>query len=502
MIDTNRLMKMIIEVSIWIMIWILLIIFFGSVNPLFIFDMDDWTNIAQFRAALPIWGAWNPIKVLPEILMPATGKLSVWFIMPIVGSYFEALSWGMSIVLSTVITVYIFLFSKFVSHWTDSFYVRMVLSVLFLLLHFIVFINYDDGSGFTEHFFYQFNATCIFNYTIPWLVNEICVFSLIISKYKSFDKKAYKYSLYLLMYLSVFSNLYTSIVLVSYLLAEMMICVIVQKKEGHSFIKEFPHIIKSFGYSKMIFIMLWLLSLGFELSGGRAKGFEQGINIFRRIKDTITFFFIAMERVNGVVRVAVIIAILSGVLISIISKKRDEENREYLQICVIIAMTLIFHVIYLIVLSSVVSPSYVGGTESIGAIYCWLFVLLFVSVLHVSKGRYTKSADLVFVLLIIVIGNKVIFGEQEYKNLSYNYRQSRLITEDIIDQYVYADRNLIKNPEIHVPLYDGSGWPLSYDKIGNRVSYTLYQHDIVNTYISASFVGDKEKNNQFGVPVP
>ena len=51
--------------------FLLLMLFFSYINPLVLYDGDDWQQLSFIRKALPQWHGWNPVKVLPETLMPS-----------------------------------------------------------------------------------------------------------------------------------------------------------------------------------------------------------------------------------------------------------------------------------------------------------------------------------------------------------------------------------------------------------------------------------------------
>ena len=48
----------------------ILYLWFARVKPLVPYDGDDWLYLSYARKAVPLWGDWNPARVLPEVLMP------------------------------------------------------------------------------------------------------------------------------------------------------------------------------------------------------------------------------------------------------------------------------------------------------------------------------------------------------------------------------------------------------------------------------------------------
>lgn len=44
-------------------------IYYIKINPMYIFDTDDWLNILPSRTILPQWKGCNTIKAMPEVLL-------------------------------------------------------------------------------------------------------------------------------------------------------------------------------------------------------------------------------------------------------------------------------------------------------------------------------------------------------------------------------------------------------------------------------------------------
>lgn len=122
-------------------------LFFFKYHPLTLFDTDDWTYLSFTRQSklLPNKSEWNPIKVLPENLMPLAGYIGSTLFLGSKGFY-DAVVNGMGLVFA-------------------------------LFIHFIPFLSNGAVVG---HFFTDQNLTCIYNYTIPTLLNAILICLMVI----------------------------------------------------------------------------------------------------------------------------------------------------------------------------------------------------------------------------------------------------------------------------------------------------------------------------------
>ncbi|MBC6910552.1 hypothetical protein DT304_04555, partial [Lactobacillus reuteri] len=64
-------------------IFIFIYVYLTQISPIVPFDGDDWRYIGALRIPLPMWGVWNPTRVLPETLMSVGGYIAAFIVYPI-----------------------------------------------------------------------------------------------------------------------------------------------------------------------------------------------------------------------------------------------------------------------------------------------------------------------------------------------------------------------------------------------------------------------------------
>lgn len=76
------------------LIFIITLVFFTLIHPLYIFDSDDWINIGLERPFIPDTNCFNPIKVFPEILFPLVSIFSTKVFYPLTGDFIGCIGGG------------------------------------------------------------------------------------------------------------------------------------------------------------------------------------------------------------------------------------------------------------------------------------------------------------------------------------------------------------------------------------------------------------------------
>ena len=152
-------------------------VYFTQISPLQPFDGVDWRYIGSFRLPLPLWGVWNPTRVLPETLMPLGGYIGAFVIYPIFGHYVWALSFAEALIVSFFIISMLYLFyNLLVKKFSLNKTYALAGEILFFLSCFLLFKHLNQPS-FTA--FWTVDLSCDFYYLIPGLLNASVIFYIL-----------------------------------------------------------------------------------------------------------------------------------------------------------------------------------------------------------------------------------------------------------------------------------------------------------------------------------
>lgn len=470
-------------------------VFFTQINPLVIFDGDDWTYISYKRDLIPLWGNWNPCRILPEVLMRTCAELGVYLIYPFTNDYIGSITFTFGIVLSGFITVYAYRFSRFLmKKFSTPYYNNLVAVFIFFISHFWIFRRLEENN---HHLFLSPDVTCVFYYTIPNLMGAAMVFYFAEKELFSFDtirsRKSYFGIIFLLIYLTVFSNLYPSIILISYLsyviLADIFKAVRSRKFSAKNLLSK--------NAIPFIGIAVWGISLIYEYNGGRANGADdfQGSSAVDAAKYMVSYLSDHFSRIFLLFAFVVIIASAVMWIYNILKKRKNEFPWQY-----IIGFAYCFAVclVYEVLLSAKVNSDYTVRTDVILPFMLYALAILSIAVVYLLKNKNIH-------LFVPVICTFIVFttfqgGDTYVENLkNYNSSTSFRLDNYIVDTLRTADRKNLIETELHVPKYDNAiNWPQQTD-VGDIISDTLYRHGIIGKPLKVVIVPDEKINKKFGI---
>ena len=203
---------------------IFFLVYFIKFHPIMIFDTDDWWYSSFERLPIPLWGDWNPSRVLPEISMNAISVFATYFFYPLTRDYFLALSIAYAIVLSAILTVFIFCVYNFLRRKGAGVIVAIILCYFFLVCHFWIFRTQPENNNYMLK---TIDACTHFYYVIPNLLNAILIFWLISYKERLIEYEKHKIRvrrkkifsrffeiplLMIMIYFCMFSNMFAGII--------------------------------------------------------------------------------------------------------------------------------------------------------------------------------------------------------------------------------------------------------------------------------------------------
>lgn len=473
-------------ISAQLIIFTLMLYFFSAWCPLSLYDADDWKYIGYSRIPLPIWGGWNPARVLPETLMPLAGKISAVLIYPIIGDYVMAVTITSAFICALLITIMCgMVYLLFHYRLKESTIQAVALEGLFLICCFMIFRN-RGGSC------YLFNASslcCTYFYTIPGILNGIVI--LYMMRYKDFEKSFCTFGIgrkviyFTLVYFSIFSNLFHSGMLALYaginiILEVIGVCRNVEEKF------DIVRLVKKRIISITI-VSMWLIAVAFELSGGRAAavGSGQEISVVIAIRQLVALI-LAM---NKMYMILLILAV--GYLIFVgytFLKQRKRTNEEI--VAVILLLNVVFLTIYELALNAKIK--YMSRIEASWGV--WFYCILVV-VFVISRLKKEKWLPVVMgIMLIIALYPDAKFMPSNINQVSYNV----CINTDNQAVVPILNAQVQKRESITIEIPDYRGTPQAWgfgDDYGQLVADALLKNGIIDKHITVTTIQNIRLND-------
>ena len=467
-----------------------LFLFFSKLHPLMMHDGDDWGYASYSRGALPIWGYWNPAKVFPEIFMPACVSFAAYFVMPLGFDLSWAIAYTMAAVVSAVITAYIALMERYLRRqYGGPKAFCILLTLVFFICHFLVFRTQRDHN---VHLFYCWNVNCYFNYLIPSIINAGLVLlmesSTQFERFADRDHLVRQAFLFLICYLAIFSNLYSSYILVVYLgmtLLAALVSVAFHPKEWRR--------ILSRNAWRLVLMALWIVSAVFELSGGRATQISTTLGVWSMIKSVAHEYLDRIFDMNAkFIWICTVPCILAVILClhSGVSRPRDKAfvRGFVLGVCGTCVAS-----VYLVLVSSVTGNGYLSRPDVVFGAYFFALMAAF------SAWNYLivriPRVIMVIPLLLLVMVFETDRRYDAFKEISVDGLSAQTcaqINAVLIDQIVQADQMHQTYADIYVP--EGPYW-----YIGDAIARTLLKCGIVDQEIYTTQIVDPDFYERYGI---
>lgn len=522
MLKPNMTKDKIIYLIFSILLFAGLCIFFIRIHPQTIYDTDDWTYLSFTRSSklLPSRNEWNPAKVLPENIMPLAGYIGKIFVMPTTGSLFVSETISLSLMLAVFAFAYILLIARMAAvKFRLNVYEHICLACFVALMQFIPY--YSSGSG-NAHFFYEGNVTCVYNYTIPGLLNIILLCLAVIHEdhIRHFFRKEHvvcKVIYMILIYFAVYSNLFSNIIIAVFAGVKILQYFFIEARDYLT--DRTDKLIQCFVY--IFTLILWFISMFFELGGGRAQSLSgSSVSIMTAFK-WITAEFRNKNLLFNIILILMItayIALLIHVcrnrsryidpLLESLKKKpkKTAEANENDRLCFTCVNQMTFFII-----CSVLSVIYIillcaktGGHQGQPGVQNDYYAYLIISVCMLLAFLMKTQKKSIFgvAAVTLVMAGMIFFGKgtyAEYNMHRHSTETCRQLADYIIDQYIEADKSNVETAQIHVPDYGtGDNFPMA-DYGCHRIANTLYNYGITKKFVMSEFVKDPEVNKMLGL---
>ncbi len=477
------------ELAFVLAIFLVMLAFFSEVHPIVLYDGDDWEGLSRQRTiAFPKWHDHNPIKVLPESLMPLVAPLAAYFVMPILGDFVSSVTLVSAVILSAFIALYVYLFCKVMEQrfslepWTAC-----VLALMFLAFHFLVFRhgNYDN-----HYLFGSPDLTCYFHYTIPALWNiSLVLFFLwreIPGTRRIEGRRWQDCLLVLVLYLALCSSVLHNIIFMAYISVEF-----------------FWRIRK---WSKQRFyiglLAAWFIILLFEGMGGRAGQMEIPLMELPVGQTFYSLMHVLFQNNKGILTMLAFAVIFLGSSLAIYWRRREKdavdiawrEGQLKFLACAFIWSA------YEVLVCARAGGIYIDRPDVTIGLFFYLFFLMFSAAAYVFHRK--PGMMVVLPILAFVVSCRTINAQQSLVESTMGRVPSVIsaeISRDIIAQVQKAEADGAKEMELRVPKGDDhDNWPHP-NYMGPAVSRLLYGQGLIPYPIKITIVPDAGMNEQYGI---
>lgn len=468
-----------LPVAFFVGLFMFFLLYYIVIHPLIPYNSDDWMFMSANRIALPSIHAWNPSRVFPEFLMPLVSELASFLIYPLCHDYFLSQTILHSFVISIFLTSYVGMFYHLLyKRFSVEKKLAMMLSLLFLLLHYLIFRTQDTAN---VHLFYSNDLTCHYFYLIPNVVNAMLVMSLLKKDWLhgndfNFVKKG---MLLLVVYLAICSNLFCSDILVIFLGTQILTTMPFGKKKAKKYISFVKQNIWFFGI-----IGFWLFVNLMELMGPRAA-------YLAKEAQTVGFTSQLVTSIHSILAVKYnvffVLLALFALAVSVYALKKEKRLPLF---TIQLLLSSVITVIYVVLVSAKSVPSYSSRPDILFAVFFPIIVLAVLGIVKITL--YWEKSIIVLPVLLLILFSQVNRSLPTFADLRintdvpFNYTLNTLqrVNYDILKQVVEADKkNGVDNVSIIVPHVenDGENWPylLIYNNYSNSLIQTLYKHGII-----------------------
>lgn len=499
-------MNRILNNKLYIFLSVVFIVFFLQnymVNTTYPFDTDDWTYIYFSREQpLPLYGSWNPIKVLPEFFQPLFSFIGLHIFTPFFSlingrpNYIEGIALAYSLFFSGLFTIYFYCIYQLLLTIIKDGALTFIGSVGVFILHFCFF------SFHKENAFYLYdlgNVTGLFNYTVPMLFNAIlilwCENNYLKTKNILPQKIASIGLLLVFAYFCLFSSIMYNIVGAAYFSSILLLSIF--NKQNFSKIGAIRYLKQN--WFSILFVMMWFVCAVYEMNGARAENIEE-LNQYSSMsfsdfsKNLIKLFVFLLPTFT---RILLIFSII-GIILNL----KFKFNLPLAKTSFKFFITFFIVTLFYLVMGTKTGPVHVLNGFQTGSTFLLLMLIIIAYSLYCKKF---KSLLLICAPLVLLISLASALFFQNFRPHNAALSNPKVVFDFdnyVIDTALDAVRNNEKNVVITVPaIWSENGWPINVSYGGGRISGALYNLGITpyKVDITLTSTHDKELYKQFNL---
>jgi len=482
-----------IKYTLFIFIFLVIAIFFMFIHPVTIISGDEWINLSSGRRTYPQWGAFNPIKVLPEVLFPLFGNIASSVVMPLGFTFLEAIAYLTAFLIAFLVVVFMHQFYLLLRKKAGfSAYTCVLLVIFYLLCLFGLFRTLNNNNS--PYLLWEMNLTCYYHYIVPALINgALAIFILRRAgklRRSFYDRPTESGFVIFAIYLCVYSNIFASVVLAVLCGVIMLFALISSGFKVIGTIKSFPF--------HTITLVMWTVSALFEMNGGRADRMAKD---HLDISGTISAFYSLLKLMDRAFFIILAVGILCGIVFLLRNKPFESiENKRYVFWSCLFAG--LITTIALILICAKASANYATRPVAMWGTFMYLIIAASIGIGYISEKF--KSINYVAPIVLLCLVNKATdqsHSLRESHNGNVSFSVAYAVGQDMIEQVQNAVKYSRRTMTLHVPKGDNNdNWPFPVTR-GKAISETLKSNGLIPRNIDIKIQPDIDMNDKYGIPI-
>jgi hypothetical protein len=482
----NQLNSLLIITS--VIIFAFIYVFFTIAHPMIPWVGDDWACMgAMSRRALPTNETWNGGRVFPDVFAPMVGYFAAYIVYPILGDYLHSISVTSGVIISLFSIIFYIVLYKFFYALTFKNIVSLCISLIVVVVYFVLF---QSKSSENIYMLWMVNLTTLFYYFLPNIINSTLVLYFmtksannenIIIENKNLNKTAL---LICILYFSLFSMMWGSVILFVYAVLDLLISFIsikLNKRYCKSFIKN-----KIF---LLFIVVFFLIYIYFEFTSARGKSLlvaSEKRLFFADIKLAMKEFFAIMTNVQHILRVFAFWIVCTTSYI-VINYKETMKSNNFKLLIISLFSSISLMVFYIIGIAK-------GGVDY--ARIEVVFGFYFYCIISISLCLIIIINKQPKVFLIIPLVLAIFFADIFRVNTRFSGGRYTDTTPqqkyELVDSWITQIKEADKNRESEVVVRYLQGINIWFDS--SSMSTTLYLHNIISRPIKIIFEEVQNEN--------
>ncbi|AEF80309.1 hypothetical protein [Leadbettera azotonutricia] len=480
-----------------------LMVFFTVVHPIIPYDNDDWGLLCNFRHAFPDASTSSPSRIFQEIFMPFIGLISAFVVNIFVKDYLFSFAVTLAIVLAVISTVLFNVVYRLFCSLTN----KKGLSILICLLMSLFYFGFFKTRYDSTYMLYSINYTCAFYYIIPNLLNSILV--CLLMKYEcqgtkiSPDGLGYvKFGIIVAAaYFAIFSMLFSMAILAVYCGLNLILSIVVYKKQ---FAKKILF--------QIAIIVGFLVYCYFEITSQRAATdtigtFELNENTGFLERVVIAFYTSLglLEQINKAFLIFAMVIIFVALIIFSVNIKKDSSNKIIKPAAMCIILCPAIFLAYMLISAMAGAQFYPSYTQVMYGAFFYFFMAAGLCLAYILE-KFPRLTILVPVVILIFTNEAanpyLRFQDQmsyHWNNIQLSTKKKMELTNHWIEQMKEADSQGITEITLQVPYYPdheddmptGSNyWPLGFTNSLFLHHVTFYYINVKLDYVEGMLPGE------------